>query len=91
MCGPTRFVLHDASTDEPVTFSYMIYSNKDNVIVSLEITDEQLIGKTLEVYLVGFGYDSDTQEWYGTNSTSPVFEIEIKEPEEVTLLDGLSE
>lgn len=91
MCGPTRFVLHDASTGEPVTFSHLIYSNKDNVIVSLEITDEQLIGKTLEVYLVGFGYDSATREWYGTNGTSPVFEIEIKEPEEVTLLDGLSE
>jgi hypothetical protein len=80
-------VLLDADTDEPVTFSHLIYKSTNNVLVSVQITDETLIGKTLQVYLVGYGYDASTQTHYGTNGTSPVFDIVISEPEEVVIDD----
>ena len=80
-------MLLDAGTDEPVTFSHLIYKSMNNVLVSVQITDETLIGKTLQVYLVGYGYDASTQTHYGTNGTSSVFDIVISEPEEVALDD----
>ena len=89
LCGPTRYVLLDAETDEPVTFSHLIYTTSSNVMVSVQITDETLIGKTLQVYLEGYGYDDSTELHYGTNGTSPVFDIVISEAEEV-VLDSLT-
>lgn len=63
-------------------FSYKTDDSKsDELGVSVMISDEAMIGTTMEVYLVGYGLNSSDFSVWGTNGTSPNFNIIVSDEE----------
>ena len=76
LCGQTQFLLL-LSDGSPVPFSYTVSQSSIQTQVSVEITDPLLIGTIFNVYLQGYGLDSNGLP-FGLG-TSSLFKITVIE------------
>jgi hypothetical protein len=82
LCGDPTFELY-LEDGKDVPFTYLVKITPSLILVSVIITDEEMMGETYLVYLRGFGLDGDGVI-FGTNGTSSIFEVAVSDEEAET-------